>query len=201
MTSYLEQGWFEQQDGKRGLAAPVIDGAMDVAGGLLRGGIEPLLLMKLALRVRGLAAIADPQMRGAGQFTERDRGTLTRRLEKYMDRDPAVHAFVADCLDRVNNLSDLMAFYLHVVHVARMMQLLQVAAQTPLAALLGGAAPSRSVTTKPGVARPAATKPAATKSGATKPATAKPATAKPRAKTTPAPARRPTKPTTSRGKK
>lgn len=196
MTSYLEQGWFEQQDGKRGLAAPVIDGAMDVAGGLLRGGIEPLLLMKLALRVRGLAAIADPQMRGGGQLTERDRGTLARRLEKYMDRDPAVHAFVADCLDRVNNLSDLMAFYLHVVHVARMMQLLQVAAQTPLAALLGGASPSRPLPAKSSAPKSSAAKPVASKAAATKSTRAKPGV-----KNVSAAPRRPTKPTTSRGKK
>lgn len=126
MTSYLASGWFKR-DGKRSLRTEVIDGAMDVAGMLARAEVPAHVLMRVALRVRGLVAIADPQMVGIARFAERERSRIQRRLEKYTDTSPELHAFVADCLERIDNVSDMMAFYLHLIHVARMMQLLDVA--------------------------------------------------------------------------
>ena len=126
MPSYLASGWFKR-DGKRSLRTEVIDGAMDVAGMLARAEVPAHVLMRVALRVRGLVAIADPQMVGIARFTERERSRIQRRLEKYTDTSPELHAFVADCLERIDNVSDMMAFYLHLIHVARMMQLLDVA--------------------------------------------------------------------------
>ncbi len=126
MTSYLASGWF-QQDGKKSLRTEVIDGAMDVAGLLARADVPAHVLMRVALRVRALVAIADPQMVSIGRFSDKERSRIERRLERYTDTSPELHAFVADCLERVDNISDLMAFYLHLIHVARMMQLIDVA--------------------------------------------------------------------------
>ena len=40
---------------------------------------------------------------------------------------PVLQGFVADCLEHVTSAAELMAFYLHLVHITRMMQLLAVA--------------------------------------------------------------------------
>lgn len=133
MTSYLAGGWF-QSTGQKGLRTEVVDGAMDVAGLLSRAEVPAHVLMRVALRVRALVAIADPQMVGVNQFSSRERERVQKRLEKYTDISPELHAFVADCLDRVNNVGDMMAFYLHLIHVARMMQLLDVALHDTLMA-------------------------------------------------------------------
>ena len=145
MTSYLASGWF-QQDGKKSLRTEVIDGAMDVAGMLARADVPAHVLMRVALRVRALVAIADPQMVSIGRFSGKERSRIEERLERYTDTSPELHAFVADCLERVDNVSDLMAFYLHLIHVARMMQLIDVALHDTVMAqvrdsLLGEAPP------------------------------------------------------------
>ncbi|MEO1481399.1 MAG: hypothetical protein AAFU77_04785 [Myxococcota bacterium] len=137
MTSYLASGWF-QQDGKRSLRTEIIDGAMDVAGMLARAEVPAHVLMRVALRVRALVAIADPQMVSVARFTAKERTRIQSRLERYTDTSPELYAFVADCVERVDNISDLMAFYLHLIHVARMMQLLDVALHDTLMEQLRG---------------------------------------------------------------
>lgn len=130
MTSYLDAGWF-QHEGKKGLRTEVIDGAMDAAGMLLRAGVSPELVLRVALRVRALMIIADPQVLSVGRFSDDIRARFALRLERYTNQSPELHAFVADCLERTDNLSDLMAFYLHLTHVARMIQLLKAAVHQP----------------------------------------------------------------------
>ncbi|MEM6531234.1 MAG: hypothetical protein AAF654_01355 [Myxococcota bacterium] len=138
MTSYLASGWF-QLDGKRSLRTEIIDGAMDVAGMLARAEVPAHVLMRVALRVRALVAIADPQMVSVARFSAKERTRIQSRLERYTDTSPELYAFVADCIERVDNISDLMAFYLHLIHVARMMQLLDVALHDTLMAQVRGA--------------------------------------------------------------
>ncbi|MEM6732932.1 MAG: hypothetical protein AAF658_15355, partial [Myxococcota bacterium] len=147
MTSYLASGWF-QTDGKKGLRTEVIDGAMDVAGMLARADVPAHVLMRVALRVRALVAIADPQMVGVSRFAESERAHIMSRLERYTDTSPELHAFVADCLERVDNVSDMMAFYLHLIHVARMMQLIDVALHDTLMAQVRGAMNQKTPSTK-----------------------------------------------------
>ena len=40
MMAYLESGWFEDGGSER-LCEPVLDGAVDIAGSLYRGGVTP----------------------------------------------------------------------------------------------------------------------------------------------------------------
>ncbi len=132
MTSYLRAGWFDRSSGKpsRGLRTEVIDGAMDAAGFLLRANITGAQVLRLALRVRALMAIADPRMLGVSQFGDAEREQIMRGLVRHTDAAPELYAFVADCIDGVNNVTDLMAFYLHLTHVARMIELLSVAVRS-----------------------------------------------------------------------
>ncbi|MBC7792259.1 MAG: hypothetical protein H7Z43_01005, partial [Clostridia bacterium] len=130
MTSYLQAGWFTRGTEPKGLRTEVIDGAMDAAGILLRAGIDSATVLRLALRTRGLISIADPRMLGMPHFGDRERAQLMNGLSRHADAAPELFAFVADCIDRVDNLTDLMAFYLHLTHVARMIELLSVAVRT-----------------------------------------------------------------------
>lgn len=127
MTSYLQAGWFTRGTGPKGLRTEVIDGAMDVAGNLVRAGIDGATVLRLALRARGLISIADPRMLGMPHFGDREREQLMNGLARHADAAPELFAFVADCIERIDNLTDMMAFYLHLTHVARMIELLSVA--------------------------------------------------------------------------
>ena len=62
MTTYLKNGWFEAKDRKI-LRREVIDGAMDIAGTLLRADISAELLQTLALKVRTAIALSNPSLR------------------------------------------------------------------------------------------------------------------------------------------
>lgn len=176
MTSYLRAGWFDRSSGKpsKGLRTEVIDGAMDAAGFLLRANISGATILRLALRVRALMAIADPRMLGVPKFGERERELVMRGLARHTDAAPELYAFVADCVDGVNNLTDLMAFYLHLTHVARMIELLSVAVRNMPPMVSAPARPAARRTTKKRktapkkrpVAKPAKKKPAAKKKSA-----------------------------------
>ena len=56
MTSYLDGGWFAD-DETRSLRTEVIDGAMDMAGALLRSGVSTQAVQATALGVRGFVAL------------------------------------------------------------------------------------------------------------------------------------------------
>ena len=127
MMTYLESGWFEP-DGEQKLRTEVIDGAMDIAGMLIRAGASAELLHSLALKVRTSLTAIDPQMKGDQDFSSRAREVVSQRLEGHTEQMPALHAFVADCLEHIDSPRDLIGFYLHLMHVGRMMQLLAQAA-------------------------------------------------------------------------
>lgn len=134
MTSYLEGGWYGRK-GRTRLRTEVVDGAMDVAGMLLRAGVPSRRLLRLALKVRSLVVIADPLMLGTPRFGERDRELVNQRLALQTDGYPELQGFVADCIEHVSGAPDMTAFYLHLVHIARMMQLLSHAVGSGLGAL------------------------------------------------------------------
>jgi hypothetical protein len=124
MATYLESGWY---DGKAGLRSEVVDGAIDVAGMLLRAGIAPGLVQQIALKVRSYVTFADPHMRGGGTIDEKAREAIIHRLTPYTTQAPELDSFMADCIEHVHGTKDLFALYLHLVHVTRMLQLLSTA--------------------------------------------------------------------------
>jgi hypothetical protein len=126
MTTYLSGGWYAGAKG--GLRTEVLDGAMDAAGLLHRAGVSPALVSRLALRVRSLVRVGDG---AAPDFTGDDRRILGERLDPIVGDLPELVSFVADCLDHVGRPADLMAFYLHLMHITRMMQLLALATRGP----------------------------------------------------------------------
>ncbi|MBI5507405.1 MAG: hypothetical protein HY903_01510 [Deltaproteobacteria bacterium] len=136
MTRYLEGGWYSRKNRPR-LKREVVDAAIDVAGMLHRAGVSAHRVMRIALKVRSLVIIANPLVSGTQSFPPRDRRQLAERLGAFSDDYPELQSFVNDCLDRVADANDMTAFYLHLVHIARMMQLLAHAAGYP--GLFGGA--------------------------------------------------------------
>lgn len=155
MVLYLTGGWYTQI-GQRRLRDEVVDGAIDTASGLFRAGVPPHMVSGLALKIRALASYADPPHRrsmpktiGSGRFSDGERKVMRLRLQTDTDRQPALQCFVTDCLEHVHDAMDLRGLYLHLVHITRMMQLLQVARISGAASgLLGGSAdPSFHMTT------------------------------------------------------
>lgn len=136
MTTYLEGGWYQPSARSR-LRSEVIDGAMDIAGTLLRGGVPIRRVLRTAIKVRSLVVIADPLMRGTARFGPSERGIVVQKLSPYTDDYPELQGFVGDCVDQVNNAPDMTAFYLHLVHIARMMQLLDHAVKGGLEQIAG----------------------------------------------------------------
>jgi hypothetical protein len=134
MITYLQGGWYTRM-GKRRLRDEVVDGAIDTAGMLFRSVVPPEAISSLALKVRTLATLADPPHRRGMSFGEGERAALTRRLQTYTDRFPALQGFISDCLEHISNGNDLRALYLHLMHVTQMAQLLMVA---KLSGAMGG---------------------------------------------------------------
>jgi hypothetical protein len=155
MTTYLSGGWYRPGTGRR-LRTEVIDGAMDAAGMLHRAGISPERISVLALKVRSLMTLADPQMMGDAQLTDRDRERMLLQIEDCTGYTPALLAWVCDCIEHVEEPADLTAFYLHLVHVARMLHLLAQAGMK-----LGPKSPSRRRVTTARKAKTAAAAPLA----------------------------------------
>jgi hypothetical protein len=126
MTTYLTGGWYSR-DPARGLRTEVLDGSMDAAGILHRARLSPEQVSRLALRVRGLVRL-DAMDAAVGPD---EREILARHLDPIVGDSAELSSFVADCLDHVSTHSELMAFYLHLVHITRMMQLLVLARRGP----------------------------------------------------------------------
>jgi hypothetical protein len=129
MTIYLSGGWYKPGP-KGGLRTEVLDGAMDAAGMLHRARVSPELVSRLALRVRSLMRLGDAT---AATIGEAERAIIAGRLEPIAGDQAEVTSFLADCLDHVTSAADLAAFYLHLIHITRMMQLLTLARLSPLA--------------------------------------------------------------------
>lgn len=123
MTHYLEGGWHRKGRIPR-LRTEVIDGAIDVAGMLHRAGVPSRRLLRIALKVRSLLFIANPLIRGRLTLNDGDREHLKLRLGPYSDDYPELQGFLFDCVDCLHDNTEMTAFYLHLVHIARMMQLL-----------------------------------------------------------------------------
>ena len=124
--TYLENGWFEP-DGEQKLRTDVIDGAMDIAGMMIRAQVGHELLHSLALKVRTSLTAIDPQMTGENDFASQARQVVRQRLEGQTEQIPELHAFMEDCLEHIENPQDLVGFYLHLMHIGRMVQLLSQA--------------------------------------------------------------------------
>ncbi|MBN1960821.1 MAG: hypothetical protein JW841_07720 [Deltaproteobacteria bacterium] len=128
MTIYLHGGWYKSGL-KGGLRNEVLDGAMDTAGLLHRAGLSPELVSRLALRVRSLVRLGENT---DAPFGSRERDFVADRLESIAGDSAEIISFIADCLDNIKNYAELAAFYLHLVHIARMMQLLTLANLGPM---------------------------------------------------------------------
>ena len=76
------------------------------------------------MRVRTLVVAVDPLMRGTSKFGKTERAALLGRLDPITERFFALHGFVADCVEHISHPRDLIAFYLHLIHVQRMVDLL-----------------------------------------------------------------------------
>ena len=122
-TAYLEAGWYESGKTTR-LRTRVIDAAVDVAGSLLRDKVVPETVGRLALKVRTLLILVDPHRDGALVDLKSKRQLLEQHLNPLTDAHPTLQAFVADCLDHVESSGDLAAFYLHLLHIDRLLLLL-----------------------------------------------------------------------------
>ena len=122
MTTYLTGGWYQAGPDKS-LRTEVIDGAMDAAGILHRAGIRAETVAYLALKVR---ASFDPH-NFAGSLSQQKREAIARRMGDASGDSPELYSFLTDCLEHVERPNDLLAFYLHLVHVSRMLQLLSAA--------------------------------------------------------------------------
>ena len=146
MATYLESGWYEPNS--KSLRAEVVDGAMDIAGALLRGGVTPTLVQLVALKVRSFVTLANRDW--SKDFNQRRRETLLHQVEPYTTRAPELDSFVADCLEHVHTSSELFALYLHLVHVTRMLEILTtaVAAGSSVANLTSRTSPLRMRTEK-----------------------------------------------------
>ena len=140
MTSYLQGGWYSDKDRTR-MRTEVVDGAMDVAGMLIRAGVPAHRIMRIALKVRSLVVVADPLVSGGPRLGPPHRQRLADRLAVHTDGFPELQGFINDCLEHVSGPSEMTALYLHLLHVGRMMQLLGHAVGTGLSGLLGGTAP------------------------------------------------------------
>ena len=124
MLTYLQDGWYEDGPKKR-LKDEVVDGAIDSASMLLMENVPAEIIMKIALKLRMLSTVRDPMMKKNKNFGAKERHEIAYKLEKYTEDHRALHSFILDCLDHVNTSSELLALYLHLVHVMRMVQLLK----------------------------------------------------------------------------
>ncbi|MEE8409490.1 MAG: hypothetical protein V3T05_07790 [Myxococcota bacterium] len=175
MTTYLEGGWYQPSARSR-LRSEVIDGAMDIAGLLLRGSVPVRRVLRTAIKVRSLVVIADPLMRGTSRFGPSERGLIVQKLSPYTDDYPELQGFVGDCVDQVSSAPDMTAFYLHLVHIARMMQLLDHATKGGLEGIAGlGIRKTAAPTRRPAKAKKGKRKAKAEKKTKNRPAKKRPA--------------------------
>jgi hypothetical protein len=123
VTRYLQGGWYDRKRRVR-LRTEVIDAAIDVAGMLHRASVPAQRVMRIALKARSLVVLTNPLSSGTNRFSDRDREAMKQQLGNYSDGYPELQSFLADCLDHVADANDMTGLYLHLIHIARMMQLL-----------------------------------------------------------------------------
>jgi len=127
MASYLQAGWFVENKPDE-LRGEVLDGAVDAAGTLYRSAVPPLVIWRLANKVRTLAKVADPNLKGGVSFEPADLEIIGTRLDRYAQPYAALTGFLWDWLEHVHTPADLHALFLHLVHIHRLVQLLSHAA-------------------------------------------------------------------------
>jgi len=126
MTMYLKDGWFEAQE-RKALRQEVVDGAMDVAGTLLRSNVSARLIQTIALKIRTSISLEMTESEGPSRYDQQNRDAIFNRVEAYTDQSPELCGFIMDCLEHVHTQTDLLGFYLHLVHISRMLELLSAA--------------------------------------------------------------------------
>lgn len=133
MIAYLIDGWYFSGPPRR-LRNEVVDGAIDSASMLFRAGLSANVIHALALSVRrcvpnlptdasAQTALDVPEAR----LTEAECKAVRQQLQYDTDQHPILQSFVADCQEHIATAADLWAMYLHLLHIAQMMRLLQVA--------------------------------------------------------------------------
>jgi hypothetical protein len=127
---YLKNGWFEAKE-RKALRQEVIDGAMDIAGTLLRVRVSPELIQTIALKVRTSISIELTNHEGEPRYDQQNRDAIFERLEAYTDQSPELCGFIMDCLEHTHTQTDLLGFYLHLIHISRMLELLSAASVPP----------------------------------------------------------------------
>jgi hypothetical protein len=127
MASYLQAGWFAE-DKPHELRTEVLDGAVDAAGALYRAAVPPGVIWRLAMKVRTLAKVADPDLRGDVRFTAADREIICARLDRAAHPYAPLSGFLLDWIEHVHTPADLNALFLHLVHIHRLTQLFNHAA-------------------------------------------------------------------------
>ena len=144
MASYLQAGWFTD-DKPHELRTEVLDGAVDAAGTLYRAAVPPGVIWRLAMKVRTLAKVADPALKGGVRFETVDREIIRARLDKTAHPYAPLSGFLWDWLDHVYTPADLHALFLHLVHIHRLTQLFNHAAllREGLASTLAQPTPKR----------------------------------------------------------
>ncbi len=131
MSTYLSKGWFDA-DESRSLRREVVDGAIDIAASLRQAGINTELMQAVALRVRSAIALGSPGARDAASFGPSTRAALRDKLDDYLDNRPELDGFIGDCLDHLHSPGDLVGLYLHLIHISRMLGLLDSAAMSAI---------------------------------------------------------------------
>lgn len=181
MITYLKDGWYKH-GAERQLRTEVVDGAIDAASMLFQASVPPHVLSGVAFKLRTLVSIVDPMMTGTATLGSKQRERLWQKIEPLVLGYPVLDAFVRDCLEHVRTPSDLRAFYLHLIHVTQMVQLLS-AAIGPMGIHLGSmlastpppAKKAAKAAPKPSRARKPSGKKSATVAKTTKKAAATPA--------------------------
>ena len=165
---YLKHGWFEARD-RKSLRREVVDGAMDIAGELLRENVSPQLIQTLAIKVRSAISLTDAKPQGEPDYGDKTRRIVSNRLDGYANNPPQLYSFIMDCLEHVHTPADLLGFYLHLIHISRMVQLLSTAMKSaPVSTIVQSSTRSVKKATKKKATKKKATKKKATKKKTTK---------------------------------
>jgi hypothetical protein len=130
MLAYLSDGWFTDPASRR-LRAEVVDGALDSAGALHRGGVSSKRLDALAARLRRAMPSASAQGGQAphtpGLLAQVSWETVRERMQELTDDAPLLQGFVLDALEAVDDAPTLEALCQHLGQIAAVMKVLAAA--------------------------------------------------------------------------
>lgn len=141
MRDYLRDGWYRPGPQPR-LRDEVVDGAIDTAGLLFRAAVPLAAVTSLAELIRHLGALVSPAHHQGVATSPATLTALSARVDRCTVDIPPLQALAQDCLQQVTDGRDLRAFYLHLLHITQMMQLLTVAKLDHAYVASGSAAPA-----------------------------------------------------------